>query len=465
MSERIPCPLCGTESEPGDMGCRVCGFGLAGAQGPEQDSGKCARCGSALGSGFEFCQVCGLRVQSRYPRPPTGRLRVVPLAVSDERTQEPEPDAAQPHSRTGKTDPSPTARPRGGFHDAGHMSFRPAESAAEAEGFAVDPYATAQQRYQARGHHEVTHEYPPPAQAGPLQSSIYEAGIVPNHAFDDGRETPPEPYHAYDPQFVNQSSARARSHSDPLEQTLEYPPPASQPSKPDVHIPGLVSGGWQRAEQEVRLVLVQRDGSDGEAFTLTGPTVTIGRFSGDLRFPDDEFLGSEHARIQRSEHGLTVHDLESVNGVFLRISAPEPVYPGDVFLLGHQLLRLENVPESGRERPPRSDGVRMFGTPLPPSWGRLVLLGYGGCEAESYFLRPRQVVFGREIGDILFPTDAFISRRHATLTMELQGDSMSVMLEDLQSANGTYLRVRGSAHVEDGDMFRVGDQIFRVRIR
>ena len=29
---------------------------------------------------------------------------------------------------------------------------------------------------------------------------------------------------------------------------------------------------------------------------------------------------------------------------------------------------------------------------------------------------------------------------------ELQGDSMSVMLEDLQSANGTYLRVRGSAH-------------------
>ncbi len=249
-----------------------------------------------------------------------------------------------------------------------------------------------------------------------------------------------------------------------LERTREYPPPATPEG--GMHIPELVSGGWQRAQtQQVRLVLVQRDGSDGESFSLTGPTVTIGRQSGDLRFPDDEFLGMEHARVQRTEHGLTVIDLDSINGVFLRISAPEPVYPGDVFLLGHQLLRLENVPESGREQPPRADGVRIFGTPLPPSWGRLVLLGYGGCEAESYFLRPRQVVFGRELGDIVFPTDAFISRRHATLSMELIGESMTVVLEDLQSANGTYLRVRGSAHLEDGDMFRVGDQIFRVRIQ
>lgn len=122
------------------------------------------------------------------------------------------------------------------------------------------------------------------------------------------------------------------------------------------------------------------------------------------------------------------------------------------------------MPESGHERAVPAGGVRQFGTPLPPAWGRLVQLGYGGSEAEVYYLRPRQVIFGREQGDIVFRGDAFISRKHAHLTMELHGDTMSVMLEDLKPANGTYLRVRGSAHLEDGDMFRVGDQIFRVRM-
>ena len=40
---------------------------------------------------------------------------------------------------------------------------------------------------------------------------------------------------------------------------------------------------------------------------------------------------------------------------------------------------------------------------------------------------------------------------------------MSVVLEDLDSANGTYLRLRGQAALEPGSMFRVGDQIFRVK--
>lgn len=234
-----------------------------------------------------------------------------------------------------------------------------------------------------------------------------------------------------------------------------------------VHIPpNLVSNERPAnlATAEVQLVLVQRDGSDGESFLATGRRLTIGRRGGDVRFPEDEFLSEQHARVECTERGVRVFDLDSHNGVYLRITTPEAVYPGDVFLLGHQLLRLDNVPDNGRERPPGADGVRSFGTPLHPAWGRLVLIGYGGCEAETYFLRPQEVIFGRELGDIVFPTDAFISRRHARLGMELDGEDMSVMLEDLQSANGTYLRMRGYADLKHGDMFRVGDQIFRVRV-
>ncbi|MGB1013944.1 MAG: FHA domain-containing protein [Nannocystaceae bacterium] len=232
-----------------------------------------------------------------------------------------------------------------------------------------------------------------------------------------------------------------------------------------VHIPQKIVASGQRSKgaAEIHLVLVQRDGSDGESFLASGRRLTIGRREGDVRFPEDEFLSPNHARVECSERSVRVVDLESHNGVYLRITGSEPVYPGDVFLLGHQLLRLDNVPDSGRERPP-AHGVRSFGTPLHPAWGRLVLIGYGGCEAETYFLRPQEVIFGRELGDIVFPTDAFISRRHARLGMELVGEEMTVVLEDLQSANGTYLRMRGYADLSHGDMFRVGDQIFRVRV-
>ncbi|MCA9663358.1 MAG: FHA domain-containing protein, partial [Myxococcales bacterium] len=205
-----------------------------------------------------------------------------------------------------------------------------------------------------------------------------------------------------------------------------------------------------------------RDGSDGQSYFLPGERLTIGRARGDLRFEGDEFISPEHARLELREGGIFIVDLQSTNGVFVRIDGSVSVFPGDTFLLGHQLLRLDNVPD-----PPSDefdgDGVRIFGTPLDPAWACLTRVGYGGVDAETYFLRAAVIVFGREQGDILYRDDAFISRQHAQLAVTVKGTAMAVSLTDLDSANGTYLRVRGEAKVAVGDMFRIGDQIFRVR--
>jgi hypothetical protein len=122
------------------------------------------------------------------------------------------------------------------------------------------------------------------------------------------------------------------------------------------------------------------------------------------------------------------------------------------------------VAPGGRGQEPDADGTRAFGTPMPAAWGRLTLIGVDGAESEVHCLRAPQVVFGRELGDIIFPSDPFVSWQHAQLAMELRGDAMSVLLTDLRSANGTYLRIRGDVILQPGDMFRVGDQIFRVRM-
>jgi len=214
----------------------------------------------------------------------------------------------------------------------------------------------------------------------------------------------------------------------------------------------------------LRIVLVKRDGSEGESTALRG-TLVIGRKQGDLTFPGDEFLSPAHARLEPAPGGgVRLGDLGSRNGVYVRISRPEPVFPGDLFLIGHHLLRLENLPAGGREQELDQDGTRLFGTPMQPAWGRLTLIGVGGAEGEVHCLRAPQIVFGREMGDIIFPTDPFVSWQHAQLAMELRGDAMTVLLTDLRSANGTYLRIRGDVILQPGDMFRVGDQIFRVRM-
>lgn len=213
-----------------------------------------------------------------------------------------------------------------------------------------------------------------------------------------------------------------------------------------------------------QLVLVGRDGEEGEHFPMFQSTLEIGRTHGDLRFPDDRFMSPSHLRVEREGTTFRLVDLESKNGVFLRIRGHAAVYPGDVFMVGHQVLRLENVTESAQEQAPAPDGTRSFGTPLKPAWGKLTLLGRGAVPGDIFFLRGAKVLFGREHGDILFPHDPFVSREHARLRLELHGHQMSVFIEDLGSANGTYVRVRGSVEIRPKDTFRVGDQILRLRL-
>lgn len=213
-----------------------------------------------------------------------------------------------------------------------------------------------------------------------------------------------------------------------------------------------------------RLVLVARDGSEGESFPLLEDQMTIGRTHGDLLFPEDPFLSPMHVRVQRTPKGMALFDAGSTNGVYLRIRGSAPVYPGDQFMIGHQLLRLENIDTQVQERPPAIDGTRVFGTPLQPAWGCVRQVGRGGIVGDKYYLRGSQVVFGREGGDLLFTNDPFVSREHARLRLELRGQTMAVFLEDLESANGSYIRIRGSAEMTSMDTFRIGDQILRLRL-
>ena len=212
----------------------------------------------------------------------------------------------------------------------------------------------------------------------------------------------------------------------------------------------------------MRLVLVGRDGQEGESFPLTAHGTEIGRHAS-IGFPSDPFVSPQHAKVTPINGGVHVADLGSRNGVYLRLADPAAVYPSDYFLLGNQLLRLDRLDSPRQEQPLDGRDVRGFGTPAKPPWALLTRLCVGEIEDDRFHLRGTEITIGREQGEIVFPSDGFLSRAHARVRMAVHDNAMTVILEDLNSANGTYLRIRGAVNVPYGGMFRVGDQIFRVK--
>lgn len=207
-----------------------------------------------------------------------------------------------------------------------------------------------------------------------------------------------------------------------------------------------------------RLIVLRRDGSDGETVPLGGDVFDIGRTEGQRTFPDDLYMASRHARLTAPMGAVVVRSLDSVNGVFLQLHEPWDLQSGDVFYVGRELLRFEQVPADERDPAPVSEhGVRFFGTLQRESWGRLRQLSVAGTARDVFHLARSEVRIGREEGDIVFPDDEFMSRRHAVLNRH----GSRARLEDQHSSNGTYVRLRGERELKSGDVLRIGDQVLR----
>jgi pSer/pThr/pTyr-binding forkhead associated (FHA) protein len=209
-----------------------------------------------------------------------------------------------------------------------------------------------------------------------------------------------------------------------------------------------------------RLISVLRDGTDGQTHHLGEDLVDVGRREGTLVFEDDKFLAPRHARFERRAGAVVLTPLDTTNGVYVRVRQGEvlPVRDGDQILLGKEVLRFEVLePEERGQLPAVQHGVRLFGSPMRTPWARLRQIVQSGVARDIYHLGPPEVVIGREEGDLRFPDDEFMSRRHARLTNR----DGKFELIDLESSNGTYVRLRGERVLKAGDLVRIGDQLFR----
>lgn len=215
--------------------------------------------------------------------------------------------------------------------------------------------------------------------------------------------------------------------------------------------------GQLQAPGRAKLILIRGEGVEGLSYQLNAEQHAVGR-RGELVFPDDPFVSPKHANFFYRSQKLVVRDEDSLNGVYVRVRGSVEIGPGDFFLAGEQVFRLDGPPAEtdGIE----SDGTFFYSSPKHGSSFRVTQILQGGALGATVCARGNTLQIGREGGDLNFPTDLYMSGSHCKL--EEAGGKFT--LHDPTSRNGTFIRVKGERELSHGDYVFIGRKLLRVEI-
>ena len=208
---------------------------------------------------------------------------------------------------------------------------------------------------------------------------------------------------------------------------------------------------------KAKLILIRGEGVEGLSYQLNAEQHVVGR-NGQLVFPDDPFVSPKHANLFYRNNKLVVRDEGSLNGVFLRVRGTVDLQPGDEFLAGEQLFVVDAPPKIGDG--PSSDGTYFYTSPKHQFLFRVTQILHGGAPGMSVLARQSTLQIGREGGDLNFPNDLYMSASHC----KIDEASGKLTLTDLNSRNGTYLRIKDERELSHGDYLFMGRKLLRVEI-
>ncbi len=206
-----------------------------------------------------------------------------------------------------------------------------------------------------------------------------------------------------------------------------------------------------------KLTIVEPSGKEGRVFNLDAGANICGRTAGGILL-DDTYVSPEHCDFGFEDGKIVLKDSNSLNGVFIKLKGETEISSRTFFRIGQQLLLfviLEDFQVVSDLTP--KDDTFFLGSPTGSTWGKLLRISNDGRILEHLPLANETIAIGRENGDITFPADGFVSSAHATL--KYQDDK--VLLTDLGSSNGTFLRV-DNYPLNDRDMVLVGKKLLRL---
>ncbi|MBS2013273.1 MAG: FHA domain-containing protein [Deltaproteobacteria bacterium] len=277
---------------------------------------------------------------------------------------------------------------------------------------------------------------PPPAPSQPAQAPAVAGSVAPA----GGTVICPQCSHVNAPSnlFCGSCGFRLTQAAAPKPQ----PSAAPQPS----------GGGGT-----VVLTALRADGTEAGTYALPGATVTVGRETGAI-FAGDSYLSPRHATFRQQGQRVTVKDEGSLNGVYKKLVRDVPVElrPNDMFRIGQEIIKFEPLVSEGLGE----DGVDRLGSPAKGYVGRIALVIGRDVTGNAFPIPETGVHLGRERGDVLFPEDGYVSGLHCRLSWE----GGKLLLTDLGSSNGSFMRLHEETEIKTGDVLLMGQQLFRVAV-
>lgn len=189
--------------------------------------------------------------------------------------------------------------------------------------------------------------------------------------------------------------------------------------------------------------------------------LNVGRADSADDFPGLKTLANQHMRFSYELGMLTVEDLGSSNGVYLRITEPVPLVDGIRFRIGGHTLEFRE-PESWSESAAAvsADGEEFCSRDLAPLAFVDLIRPDGRPGLRFPITQSDETIIGREgpSPHITLADDHAVSTSHA----QLRREEGLFYLEDLRSRHGTFVQIRGTSAVSPGDILLAGRVLFRI---
>jgi hypothetical protein len=248
---------------------------------------------------------------------------------------------------------------------------------------------------------------------------------------------------------VKKLARKKKGEDEPPSTPLGAPAPA-QPPEPPAAPPVARTRAQAEAGPRYFSLIVLRSLSGGpERYDPVGSEAIIGS-SGAVNLPGERFCHPSEARLTWRDGRLFLDDLEGGNGVFLRIRTPLELELGDEFIVGDQLLRVSKNPPPNDG--PDPDPTYFYSSPKWPSSFRVEQIFEGGALGACIVARGNTLQIGSAIGDLLFATDPLVSEQHCVV----EEQAGTVVLTDVGSRTGVFVRIRGEQELAHGDEILVG---------
>lgn len=210
------------------------------------------------------------------------------------------------------------------------------------------------------------------------------------------------------------------------------------------------------------LILFDDEGLPGERVVVRQLKFRIGRTEGELTIGHDTLISGRHATLLWKNGELTLVDECSRNGTFWRLRAGQPcrLTKCDRFLCGVNLFQFDLDDGSGKSADTSADRVNCD-APSGSQRARLMRLGERGEAVREFQLSAgNAVTIGCHPKSDIVVSDRFVSPKHARVFHMPQEDAW--VLEDRDSLNGVFIRIRAPIRLVHGDMFRIGEQLVGV---